>query len=94
LLIDLIRIIRPSVPIECGFAGLALFAGDILKKLVIAGKTAAIFRRASPLTPEEPWIACSRFDAIQLLHHNPVLPVVAHVVDVTDLSYAVGQKRR
>jgi hypothetical protein len=55
LLANLIGIIRPSVPIERGFAFLAQFAADIVQEFVIAGKTAAILRRASPLPAEELW---------------------------------------
>jgi len=31
---------------------------------------------------------------LEFLDDDPVLPVVAHVVDVTDLSYANGKKCR
>jgi len=50
--------------------------------------------RASPLSAEELRIERSRFGSLKFFDDDPVLPVVAHVVDVTDLSYADGQERR
>jgi hypothetical protein len=71
-----------------------LFAGDIVREFIIARKTAAIFRRAAPLPTEELRIERSSFGNLQFFDSDPVLPVVARVLDVADLSYANGQRRR
>ena len=68
--------------------------GDIVQELVITGNAGAILRRASPLPAEELRIQRSRFGSFEFLDNDPVLPIVAHIVDIIELSYADGQKRR
>jgi hypothetical protein len=83
-----------AIPIERGFALLVLFAGDIVEEVVVTRVAAAILRRAWPLPAEKLRIDRSRFGGLEFLDDDPVLPVVAHVVDVTDLSYADGKQCR
>ena len=73
LRVDLIRIIRCSILIKGGFALLVLFAGDIIQEFVIAGKAAAILRRASPLPAEKLRIERSSFRSLQFLNNNAML---------------------
>jgi hypothetical protein len=94
LLVDLIRIIRPSVPITRCFALFALFARDILLELVIPRKAAATLGRSSPLPTEEVRALRSGSGSLQRINSDTVPPVVAHVVDVTHLSHTLGQQRR
>jgi hypothetical protein len=56
-------------------------------------KAAAILRRASPLAAKEPRVSSSMFASHQLFDNNPVLPIVAHIIDVTHFPHALGQQR-
>ena len=75
------------MPFEGGFPLLAVFTGNIVQEFVIAGKAAAILRRASPLPTKKLRVRHTRFGSLQFFDNDPVLPVIAHVIDVADLSY-------
>ena len=91
LFVNLVRVIGVAIPIQRDFAFFAGFAGYVLQEFVIAEKAAAILRRASPLAAQELRIQHAGFGSLKGFDYDPMLPVVAHVVDITDLLYASGQ---
>ena len=94
LLVDFIRIKRAAIPIERGVTLFRFFAADIAKKFIIAGKAAAILRGASALPTQELRVWYSGLGGLQFFDNDPMLPIVAHVIDVTNFSHTLCQKRR
>src|SRR6266436_1464343 len=93
-LADVVWVIGAAITIEGGYTLLDLLAGDIFENLVVAWEAAAIFWWASPFTAEELGIQGSWIGRLEFFDDDAVLPVVAHVVDVHKVRYAVGHKRR
>jgi hypothetical protein len=50
LLIDIFGVVGTAVPFKSLFGFLAAFAGDAFNELKVAGRTAAVFGRASVFT--------------------------------------------
>src|ERR1019366_9984055 len=94
-----VRIVGAAIPVE-GF--LLLFAalapvgpGYGVQEVIVAWRAAAILRRAAPLTAEELEIEPVRFGGLNALDDDPMLPVVAHVVDIPErLGAAVERFRK
>src|SRR5690349_6519468 len=87
VLVDIIGIIRATIPVERSLALLSLLAGDIVEKPVVAGHAATILWRTAPLAAEELRIPRVRFGRRELLDYNSMLPVVSHVVNISHVVH-------
>jgi hypothetical protein len=83
--VDVIGIVRTAVPVECCFSFFPLLSGDFIEKVVIAWDAAAIFRWAPSFTTKKLRMRCLLLRRFDVLYNNPMLPIVAKVVNVAEL---------
>src|SRR5581483_865517 len=93
-LINVIRIIRPAVPGERMLPHSLFFAQHVFQEFKIAGRPAAILRRAAPLSTEKLRMRHVRQRRTDLLYDDRVLPIIAHVLRAAEASNARLNKRR
>jgi hypothetical protein len=84
LFINVLRIIWAAVPFERLSSSLAPLVRNIFDKIKVAGRAAAVFRRAATLTAEKPRIPFAGLGRFDFFDNDPMFPVVAKIVDVTN----------
>jgi hypothetical protein len=88
LLIDVVRVVRAAVP----FGFLAPLAGDVFSELKIARRADAVLGRAAALTAQETGIGCTGLSGLDVFDDNPMLPVVAKIIEITEPRCAGRRK--